>query len=813
MTKPAILLLFFVCLSDFLFAQKYTISGYVEDATTSERLIGASVYNATHTNQGTISNTYGFYSLTIPAGLTGFSCSFVGYVSFGIEFNLTNDTTINIKLTPSLEIDEVVITSKRDPVNDNQMGLIEVPLKTIKKLPVIFGETDIMKSVQMMPGIKGGVEGTSGIYVRGGSPDQNLILIDGVPVYNINHLFGFFSVFNSDAISNFDVIKGGFPARYGGHLSSVIDVRMKEGNMQEYNTSFNIGLLSSSILTEGPIIKDKCSFMISARRSYLDLIAVPAEWIYSLFSNDFEKITAGYFFDDINAKVNYKFSDKDRLYLSFYRGKDKLYANFRDSYINDSEYKNKYTMTWGNMVSALRWNHIFTPKLFANTSLTYSQFVYRIGQTEYGMNYWDSAGYSYGEEAEYNTSIKDVSGNMDFNYILSPSYSMKFGVSGIYHRFNPGISASKYSSNDIAVFDTTYGNKQIAAREFSVYLENEIKIGKMVSFNIGGRLTAFAIRDTLFVSPEPRVSARALITDNFSLKASYSRMKQYVNLLTSTTVGFPTDIWIPSTDKVLPQNSTQYSVSANFNILNTYDLIIEGYYKDMTNLVEYKEGASLFLNFDNTEVKDADLWENKVTQGIGWSYGVEFLFRKDIGRLTGWAGYTLSWAYRQFDDIDNGEVFPFTYDRRHDIAIACTYKLNEKIDFGINWVFSTGNAITLASGNYMSYVDLEQFFNSIRYNEGEIFNYHNSVDYYENRNNFRMPAYHRLDLGVNFTKQKKRGIRTLSIGLYNAYCHLNPFMVEVYENYDEDWNFVNKSVYAYGIFPIIPSFSYHFKFR
>ncbi|MDF1573108.1 MAG: TonB-dependent receptor [Bacteroidales bacterium] len=802
----------FLFISQLTFAQRYTISGYIEDAGSSERLPGASVYNLANTNLGTASNEYGFYSLTIPAGKIKLTCTYVGYTSVIKEMILSADTIINIKLTPSLEIDEVSITSKRDHVRDNQTGFIEVPLNVVRNLPVILGEADIMKSIQMMPGIKGGVEGTSGIYVRGGSPDQNQILIDGVPVYNINHLFGFFSVFNSDAISDFDVIKGGFPARYGGHLSSVIDVRMKEGNMQESNTSFNIGLLSSSVMTEGPLIKDKCSYMISARRSYLDLIAVPAEWIYSLISPDIDRLTAGYFMEDLNAKINYKFSDKDRVYFSLYYGRDNLYANIGEDYSDSASYRQKYKMNWGNMVTALRWNHVFSPKLFANTSLSYSRFQYFIGQEEKDIYMWNGGKYTFNSEASYNTSIRDLAVNMDFNYILSPSYNIKFGANGIYHMFNPGISASKISEGADVAIDTSYGNSLIAAKEYAIYLENNMNIGKFLSLNIGGRLANFQIRDTTFISPEPRISVRALITDNFSLKASYSKMKQFVNLLTSTTVGFPTDIWIPSTDIVLPQNSTQYAVSANFNFANTYDLTIEGYYKDMNNLVEYKEGANLFLDFDNTEVKDADMWESKVTQGIGWSYGVEFLLRKDIGKLKGWAGYTLSWANRRFDEIDNGEVFPFTYDRRHDIAIALTYKFSDRYDFGMNWVFNTGNAITLATANYMSHVDLQNFNAAIERLEGEIPGYHQSTEYYENRNNFRMPSYHRLDLGVNMHKQKKRGTRTLTLGLYNAYFHMNPFMIEVKTNYFSD-DQTNKSVYAYGLFPIIPSIAYHFKFE
>lgn len=787
-----------------------TISGFVEDAATRERLLGASVYD-TILKHGAASNDYGFYSLTIPSGKINLLCTYVGYEPQVLNLFLSKDTVINIQIKPSVEIDEVIVTSQKNPVKENQMSMIDIPLNTIKKLPVILGETDIMKSIQMMPGIQGGVEGSSGIYVRGGSPDQNLVLIDGVPVYNINHLFGFFSVFNSDAISNFSVIKGGFPARYGGHLSSVIDVRMKEGNMQERNTSYNIGLLTSSFTTEGPIIKNKCSYILSARRSYLDLIAVPAEWLISKIAYDGEEFTAGYFFDDINAKINYKFSDKDRLYLSLYHGKDKLYVNIKNDY-GETENKTKSKMNWGNMVTALRWNHIFTPKLFSNASLTYSKFRYNIGQIDISNYIINTVPQQFEDNLSYNSSINDLAANIDFNFIASPSYTARFGFSGIYHMFNPGISVSTFSDKKNIYFDTTYGNSLISGKEFAAYLENEFRIGKRFSFNIGGRLAAFNIRDTLFISPEPRISASALITENFSLKASYSRMKQYVNLLTSTTVGFPTDIWIPSTNLVLPQNSTQYAFSANFNLFDTYDLIIEGYYKDMNNLVEYKEGASLFLNFENIQVKDAEAWENKITQGVGWSYGIESLLRKDLGRLNGWAGYTISWSNRKFDEIDNGRVFPFTYDRRHDVAIAATYKLNDRIDFGFNWVFSTGNAITLPSSNYMDYVNVERYINSLQDDEQVYPIEPEFSEYYENRNNFRVPVYHRLDASVSLAKEKKRGSRTLSFGIYNLYCHSNPFMVLVEPNY-ENYKVVSKSVYSYGMLPIIPSVSYRFKFK
>jgi outer membrane receptor for ferrienterochelin and colicin len=812
--KKLIYFIIFFIISTYSFSQKYTISGFIEDAETGERLTGAAVFDANITSHGTVSNTYGFYSLTIPTGNIKLTSSFVGCSLFVLELNLTKDTIINIKLSSSIILNEVEVKGGENKVDDIQMGIIDVPLETIKKLPVILGETDIMKSIQMMPGVQGGTEGTSGIYVRGGGPDQNLILIDGVPVYNVSHLFGFFSVFNMDAISDFNLIKGGFPARYGGRLSSVIDVRMKEGNMKKITGTANIGILSSSFTIEGPIVKDKCSFIISARRSYLDLLVVPGEWIYSAFSKEIGRLTAGYFFQDLNTKINYKVSDKDRIFLSLYYGKDKLYASVADK-SDSSYYSDKYNLNWGNLVTAFRWNHIFTPKLFANTTLTYSKFNYFIGIENEQKYYWENQKYQSKNMVEYNSSITDFAANIDLDYVISPSYKLKFGTSGIYHIFNPGITAMKsdyYGENNV---DTTYGNKEIAAQEFSAYLENEIKIGKFLSMNLGGRLSGFQIKDTFFISPEPRISMRFLITKNFSIKLGYSKMQQYVHLLTNTSIGFPTDIWIPATNLVLPQKSTQYAVSTNFNFFDTYDFSIEGFYKEMNNLVEYKDGASLFFDFDNIEVKDADMWEEKVEQGKGWAYGVEFFLTKDIGKFNGWVGYTLSWSNRQFKNIAYGEIFPYTYDRRHDFAIASTYKFNERIDIGVNFVFSSGNAITLATSKYMTEQDIENYLQSIEmmqeHPEWGIFGF-SETSYYGTRNNFRMPAYHRLDLGINYTKQKKHGTRVLSWGLYNAYCHLNPFFVEV----SYDWkkqDFSKKVVYVYGLFPIIPSVSYSYKFK
>lgn len=805
MIKKLPWLVFIIVFSLYATAQKVTISGYVDDKETGEFLIGASVYDTNNPSNGTSTNVYGFYSLTLPKGNINLTGSFVGFNSAHIDINLTKDTVINLSLSSLIILDEVVIDSKRDVVKDVQISKIDIPVQNIKKMPSLMGEADVMKAIQLLPGVQSGTEGMSGIYVRGGGPDQNLILLDGVPVYNVNHLFGFFSVFNGEAISDVSLIKGGFPARYGGRLSSVIDIRMKEGNMYEYKADASIGLIASRATVEGPLIKGKSSFILSARRTYLDVIAVPAELLYAKIKDN-DPFVAAYYFHDLNAKVNYKISGTDRLYLSFYGGKDRAYGNSktRDQMDNLTE-ESKFNLDWGNFVSAFRWNHIFTPKLFANTTATYTRFNYNIGQESFNLYYMADQEYRTDSKLGYYAGINDMAINTDFDWVINPDLKFRFGANATRHNFNPGrsaISANWYGQQT----DTTYGYDNIFGNEYSAYLESEINIGKIISLNAGGRFAAYQICDTMFLSPEPRISARISVSDNFSVKLAYSRMQQNIHLLSNSTAGLPTDIWIPATNLILPQKATQYSGGFAFKLFDKLDLSVEGYYKKMTNQVEYKDGQGLFFSFVNTEIDDTQDLKYKVEQGLGWAYGTELFIQKNYGKLNGWLGYTLSWNNRQFETISFGEVFPYKYDRRHDFSIALNYKHNEKIDFGLSWVFSSGNNITIPGYSYMSGTGIEVYIsNLISHNES----YQLPVNYYGYRNNFKMPAYHRLDLGINFHKDLKHGARTWSINVYNAYCRLNPMFVEARYNQETG----ETTYWKTTMFPIIPSVSYSFKFK
>ncbi|NOZ36076.1 MAG: TonB-dependent receptor plug domain-containing protein [Chlorobi bacterium] len=812
-----ILLLF----SFVIFSQKVTVSGYIENSETSERIIGANVYNQEF-GFGTASNVYGFYSLTFKQKNIRLTASFIGYQSQSIDLILTKDTVINFSLIPNTELEEVIVTGKQNTVQTSQMSSVDIPLHAVKKLPVLFGETDVLKTIQLMPGVQSGSEGTSGVYVRGGGPDQNLILLDGVPVYNVNHLFGFFSVFNGYAVNDITLIKGGFPARYGGRLSSVIDIRMKEGNMKKFSGEASSSFIASKISFEGPIIKDKASFIISARRTYIDAITAPFIKMFSSFSPETGKFSAGYFFYDINAKVNSKFSDKDRVFLSVYTGKDKAYVKMNEDYSYQDEvnkYSSDFDLHWGNLTSALRWNHVYTPKLFGNTTLTYSRynFITAISEEdEYTSwnNIDDTKVYKDKFEISYLSGIEDYTAKLDYDYLPSPNHKIKFGANGIYHIFKPGISALRVSDDENKQnVDTTYGSKNIYAREYAVYAEDDIRIGKIIKVNIGGRASGLSVQDTFYYSLEPRISARFLITDKWSIKAAYSEMTQYLHFLTNSTIGLPTDLWLPATKRIPPQHSVQYAAGTAITLPYDLNLTLEAYYKDMTNLIEYKEGASFFEDPEEGSLAGTN-WEDKVEIGKGNSYGAEVMLSKNIGNLTGWLAYTWSKTNRQFENISFGQVFPYRYDRRHDASIALTYKFNDKIDVGATWVYGTGISVTLAQQRYLPLNAIEDIIDQ-KQNSGVDYYYYGggTVEYYGKRNNYRLPNYHRLDLSINFNKKVKYGVRTWNISVYNAYNRKNAFYVDFTGGMFTENNSNKRQLMKYSLFPIIPSVSYTYKFK
>jgi len=787
---------FFILLSLLSFSQKRTISGFISDKASGEKLIGTTIFEV-DSKKGTSANLYGFYSLTIPEGKVTVRFSYVGYQSVLKEITLDTNIKLNIELTPISTLKEfTVVASKSDKIQDKtQMSSVDISMEKVKSLPVFLGEQDIMKTIQLLPGVQSGSEGSSGLYVRGGGPDQNLILLDGVPVYNASHLFGFFSVFNADAINSVQLIKGGFPARYGGRLSSVIDIRMKEGNQKEFHGEGSIGLISSKLSLEGPIIKNKTSFIVSARRTYIDILARPL--IKAASSQNGTEATGGYYFYDVNAKVNHKFNESSRLYLSGYFGDDKFYSKTKETNLfggTEDVYDSENSLKWGNIITALRWNKIISNKLFSNTTLRYSRYRFNVGFSEKRTTN-DNSGTTESEfKFDYFSGIEDWAGNVDFDYIPNPNHYIKFGIGNTYHTFKPGVNQFVVNESTSSNIDTTFGSQNQFAHEASVYLEDDFKLGELFKFNIGLHGSAFVVNKKTYYSLQPRFSGRYLIDETMSVKASYARMAQFLHLLTNTSIGLPTDLWVPATDRIAPQTADQVAIGVAKTLKKKYEVSVEGYYKWMNNLIEYKDGASFFGS-----EKD---WQDKVESGKGWSYGGEFLLEKKVGKTTGWIGYTLSWTNRQFEEINFGEVFPYKYDRRHDIGLAVTHKFDKYkdkkgrdkwIDVGLVFVYGTGNATTLGLERYRSA-------------GSSLFTGNNEVVHIEGRNNYRMPNYHRVDLGVNIHTKKKRGERTWSFGLYNAYSRQNPFYL--YFGFENNQR-VLKQI---SLFPILPSFSYNFKF-
>ncbi len=548
------------------------------------------------------------------------------------------------------------------------MSTIKIPIKQITKIPALLGEVDVLKAVQLLPGVQSGTEGASGLYVRGGGPDQNLVLLDGTPVYNVSHLFGFFSIFNADAIKNVELIKGGFPARYGGRLSSVLEINMKEGNLKEYKGEATIGLIASKFTFEGPIKKDRSSFIVSARRTYIDILMQP----FIRSQSGEQDVSTGYYFYDLNGKINYKLNEKNWWYLSIYNGDDKFYyKNKPYSYLYDGvryEEESKANIGWGNITGALRWNHQFNDKLFSNVTTTYSRYKFLISDYEAQSETTDSTHTQTINSLAYFSGIYDWNGKIDFDYIPSPNHYFRFGANGIYHTFQPGATNFTYSSQTTNI-DSTIGNKNIYASEFAIYAEDDWKISNHIKANIGLHLSGFLVNEKFYYSAEPRFSARYLFKNDWSIKTSFATMQQYIHLLTNSNIGLPTDLWVPAIDSVLPQKSQQVAFGVAKTLGKKYLFSVEGYYKWMENLITYKEGA----NFINT----SDNWENKIETGKGWSYGAELFLQKKTGKLTGWIGYTISWTFRQFENLNFGEPFPYKYDRRHDVSIVTSYKINK----------------------------------------------------------------------------------------------------------------------------------------
>lgn len=776
-THIVLLFITFINLSD---AQdNHTISGYVYENESKESLPGANIY-CPKLKRGTTTNSYGFYSINLPKDSIEITISYVGFKSKSIVLNLEHDVQKDFNLEVN-SLDEVaVIAENQDMIYEKtQMSSIELSTDQIKKIPALLGERDVLKVIQLLPGVQKGSEGSTGIYIRGGGPDQNLIILDEAPVYNANHLFGFFSVFNGDALKSVELFKGGFPARYGGRLSSVIDLQMKDGNKNKFHGEGGIGIVSSRFTIEGPIIKEKCSFLVSGRRTYLDALIYP-------FLPKTSK--GGYYFYDLNAKVNYEINQKNKVYLSSYFGKDKFYLKLKNTN-NESN----AGLDWGNATATLRWNHLFSSRLFSNISIIYTN--YQMGISSFQNN----GVYFY--KLNYDSKIRDLGLKYNFDYIPFPDHYLKFGFYGIWHHFTP--EALVISSSN------TYSNKKddnvgISTYESGLFLEDDWKISNKIKMNLGMRFSTYSDGKTNYFLPEPRASVRFLLKENFSIKGSYALMNQYLHLLSNTGIGLPTDLWVPSVRNIKPQQSQQLAIGLVQGLAkNKMVLTIEGYYKWMDHILNYKEGASFLKISDNSNSDDQDNWQNKVVSGNGISYGTEVLIQKTVGKFTGWIGYTISWAYLKFDSLNNGNTFPARYDRRHDVSIVGIYNINDRITISSTWVYGSGNAITLPISTYAIEPN-NPISSSLSQNPNVI----NIVNEYSQKNSFRMAANHRLDIGIQFHKKLKNGVRTLELSLYNAYNRKNPYYY--YTEFDQNTN--KHKLMQLSLFPIIPSISYSFKF-
>jgi hypothetical protein len=752
--------------------QKFTISGTVRDAKTGEELISSTIQVKELANTGVASNAYGFYSFTLPKGNYTLLCRYTGYTEFRQEISLDSNIVLNINLAPAIvEIKQVEISATREDrnVKEAQMGVTHLDIKQLEKIPVIFGERDILKTIQLLPGVKAAAEGSSGFYVRGGGADQNLVLLDEALVYNASHLLGFFSTFNNDAIKSATLYKGNMPAEYGGKLSSVLDLKMKEGNDKTYHIGGGIGLIASRLYAEGPIVKDKGSFIGTFRRTYADV------FLKAFKDTTINKVILHFY--DINAKANYRVSKRDRIFISGYFGRDKLALG------------NQFGIDYGNATATARWNHIASEKLFSNLSFIYNNFQWKVTVNYNGLN------------VSVNSVVQDFSLKEDLEYFINANHKIKMGGQSTFRSNIPGDINSN-TPNLINPFKVTH----VYGWENAVYAQHEATFWGKVNINYGVRLSTFTVTgpgknyyfypnhtDTVnlkvgqfaktFFNPEPRFSLSYNFVKDMSFKAAYSRNTQNIHLLSNTTTSTPADRWIMTSNNIKPEIADQVSAGYFFNFYNNmFEFSIEGYYKWMQNQIDYKNGAQLVIN---------ETVENQLVYGVGRAYGGEIFLKKRLGKFTGWISYTLSRTERRYKEVDNNAWFPARYDRTHDVAIVLMYDITPRINVAATWVYSTGNAVTYASGKY----PLNGTW----------------IPYYGPRNSDRFPAYHRMDIGATFVLKKRKWLEhDLNISVYNLYARQNPYQI----NFNANDVFTHQSTTEQvSLFKIVPSVTYNFKFN
>ena len=785
MSRKIVLITALLCWSTLMMAQnRFTLNGYIKDSLTGEVISGASV-KINGQAKGILSNQFGFYSLTLEPGSYLLTFSHVSYQVQSISISIKNNETQNIDMVPrSAAIQEVVVFSKKRDGNITaaQLGKIDLSVNQIKSLPVLMGEVDILKTIQLLPGVRNAGEGNAGFYVRGGGPDQNLILLDDAVVYNTGHLFGFFSIFNGDAIRNLTLIKGGMPAQYGGRLSSVLDVSMKEGNAKEFQFDGGIGLIASRFSAQGPIEKGRSSFIVSGRRTYIDALIAP------FISKNSSFYGSGYYFYDLNAKFNHRFSKKDRLFISGYFGRDVFdFNNNRRSFST--------SIPWGNATATVRWNHVFGPRLFANTTAVFNNYKFQFSARQDNFS------------VGLNSGIRDWSLKSDFDYYPLPGHKLKFGVMTTQHRFLPNVASGR---QDSVVFAP---NNEVAkyALESALYIQDDWELDSRWQFNYGIRFSRFtqtgpftryqrdafgnkldsmvykALQPVIsYGGLEPRASFRYTIQPDLSIKASVSRNIQYIHLVSNAGTTLPTDLWVPSTYRVKPQLSWLYAAGVFKNFAdNAIESSVEIYYKDMQNQIEYREGYTPSLSDPETEF----------VFGKGWSYGAEWFINKVRGSFTGWVGYTLSWTWRKFPDLNEGKRYPARFDRRHDLSVVGNYTLTQKWKMGAVFVYGTGNAISLPERFYVMNGVLNQEYSRI--------------------NQYRMRSYHRLDLSMTYTPVPSTPRKVKSqwvFSIYNLYSRFNPYFIYFDQEGSITGGDLKVSTKQVSLFPILPSVTWNFSF-
>ncbi len=772
--------------------EKFTLSGYLKEAKNGEATIGANVYVVGNNALGTTTNLYGFYSLSLPKGTYQIAYSYIGFNTSFKEVVLDKDTRLTVELTDDAKtLDEVEITSERkdENVRSTQMGKEELSIERIKSIPAFMGEVDVIKALQLMPGVLAAGEGNSGIYVRGGGPDQNLVLLDDAIVYNTGHLFGFFSVFNADAVKNVTLIKGAMPANYGGRLSSVIDVQMKEGNNKKFEMEGGIGIISSRLTLQGPLQRKKKatatrkgSFLLSGRRTYLFDIIQPA-----LKKTDFAG--TNYFFYDLNIKANYQFSEKDRLYISGYYGKDVFVYN---SAANQTNVK----IPWGNATATVRYNHLFNDKLFMNMSFIFNdyQFSFTGDQLDFGF--------------KASSGVRDYNFKADLDYYINTKNKFKAGFNYTHHRLTPTQATLRTKDEEF----TSTVNKRYS-HEIAFYADHELDVNEKLKFDFGFRLSlfqhigpyndvsgnGFVGLDTTsykksqpiktYVGPEPRLSMRYAFGKNNSIKAGVALNYQYIHLVSNSNSTLPTDIWVQSSKTVKPQMSTQYSVGYFKNFKdNMFEASVEVYFKQLWNQIEYNESYVNELNIDQ---------EKGYVFGKGKAYGMELFLKKKTGKINGWIGYTLSRSDRKFPELNGGKVFPAKYDRTHDLTINLAYDFNKEWSIGTTFVYATGNAITPVTNIYL--IEFKPTYE------------------YGARNSIRVPAYHRLDFSLNYApipkrRPNRRWRSSYNLSIYNVYNRRNTYFIYNKVEGEILAGNVKNTPISVSLFPVIPSFTWNFKF-